>query len=141
MSSKMSTGFVIIGSIFMFLGLCFLPAALSNHNDASLLQVGACLFSLGTLIGALGLYLKARFLKLEAGPKEPAESGNRRSRGGCDLCGTETPVVLCKVHQIHLCGDCLTQHYDPRSCVFIPTTRATAASRNGKSLSARASGL
>jgi hypothetical protein len=139
MSSRFSSGFVIAGCIFMFLGLCFLPAALNNHNDASLLEMGACVFSLGALITAFGTYLKAKFLSLGAAPAEPAETGTRRTRGGCDLCGTEAPVVLCKSHQVHLCGECLTQHYDQRSCNYIPTTRTTGQSRNGKSLSAKAS--
>jgi hypothetical protein len=140
MSSRFTTGFAIAGCLFMLLGLCFLPAALNNRNDASLLEMGACVFSLGALVAALGTYLKARLLKLEAGPVEAVEPINRRTRGGCDLCGTEAPVVLCKVHQVHLCGGCLTQHYDQRSCSYVPTTRMTGQGRHGKAQSAKATG-
>jgi len=49
--------------------------------------------------------------------KQPA-AANHRSRGGCDLCGTEAPASHCS--QLHLCGDCLTKHYDMRSCAYVP---------------------
>jgi hypothetical protein len=61
-----------------------------------------------------------------SGPLEPKAQA-KRSRGGCDLCGTEAPVVNCRVHQMHLCGECLGQHYDFRSCVYVPSTRRQMA--------------
>jgi len=142
MSSKTATWIIVAGTLLMFVGLCFLPAALSEHPDADLLEVGACQFSLGALLIAAGIYVKARILKLGIASgdlrKEPAPS-NQRVRGGCDLCGTEAPVVQCKVHQLHLCGNCLAQHYDVRSCAYVPTTR-TATSKNGRNLAANAKG-
>jgi hypothetical protein len=142
MSSKTATWIIVAGTLLMFVGLCFLPAALSEHPDADLLEVGACQFSLGALIIAAGIYVKARILRsgIASGDlrKESAPS-NQRVRGGCDLCGTEAPVVQCKVHQLHLCGNCLAQHYDVRSCAYVPTTR-TASNKNGRNLAASAKG-
>ncbi len=139
MSPKLSSGFVMLGSLMMFLGLCFLPAALGNQKDASLLEMGSCVFSAGALIVALGMYLKARMIKEQLGWEAPAETSSKRVRGGCDLCGTEVPVVLCRVHQVHLCGNCLGQHYDPRSCGYIPSTRSASGSKAAKTW-ARATG-
>ncbi len=126
----------------MFIGLCLLPGALGDHPDADMLELGACQFSLGALIVATGIYAKARIVQAAiasgALPREAATS-TQRGRGGCDLCGTEAPVVQCKVHQLHLCGTCLAQHYDVRSCAFVPTSR-TATNRGGRTLAANARG-
>jgi hypothetical protein len=140
MSSKTATWIIAAGAVLMFAGLCFLPTALGEHPDADLLEFGACQFSLGAMVVATGIYTKARVLQSAAGNsrKEPATS-NQRVRGGCDLCGSEAPVIQCKVHQLHLCGSCLAQHYDVRSCAYVPTSR-TATNKNGRNLTAKAQG-
>jgi len=135
MSSKASSWLAVAGSIMMLLGLGFLPAALRDRSDARTLQMGICLFSAGSLIAALGTYFKARALKggIVAVEAPPEATAKRKVRGGCDLCGTEAPVVLCTVHQVHVCGNCLVQHYDQRSCAYVPSKRAAGA-KNGKLL-------
>jgi hypothetical protein len=141
MSSKTANWIIVAGAVFMAVGLCFLPAALGERPDADLLEVGACLFSLGALIIAAGTYTKARMVQMEIASGEPRKepTSNQRVRGGCDLCGTEAPVVQCKVHQLHLCGSCLAQHYDVRSCAYVPTTR-TATNKTGRNLAANSRG-
>jgi len=141
MSSKAANWIIAAGAVLMAIGLCFLPAALGERPDADLLEVGACLFSLGALIIAAGMYTKARMVQMEIVSGEPRKepTSNQRVRGGCDLCGTEAPVVQCKVHQLHLCGSCLAQHYDVRSCAYVPTTR-TATNKTGRNLAANARG-
>jgi hypothetical protein len=141
MSSKAATWIIAAGAVLMAIGLCFLPAASGERPDADLLEVGACLFSLGALIIAAGTYTKARMVQMEIASGEPRKepTSNQRVRGGCDLCGTEAPVVQCKVHQLHLCGSCLAQHYDVRSCAYVPTTR-TASNKTGRNLAANARG-
>jgi len=123
----------------MFIGLCFLPGALGEHPDADLLEIGACQFSLGALIVAVGIYAKARSVQAAIASGDLVPTTNQRVRGGCDLCGTEAPVVQCKVHQLHLCGSCLAQHYDVRSCSYIPTSR-TATNKAGKVMAASGRG-
>lgn len=75
-----------------------------------------------------GLYIKARTFQNSVGagvtPAQP-----QTTRGGCDLCGTDTPVIHCRVHQIHICGECVARHYDFRSCVYVPSTRRPASSK------------
>jgi hypothetical protein len=142
MSSKTANWIIAAGALMMFIGLCFLPGALGEHPDADMLEIGACQFSLGALVMAAGVYAKVRMVQFAIASgeqrKDPATS-NQRVRGGCDLCGSEAPVVQCKVHQLHLCGSCLAQHYDVRSCAYVPTTR-TATHRSGRSLVANAQG-
>jgi len=140
MSSKTANWIIAAGALLMFIGLCFLPVALGARPDADMLEFGACQFSLGALLMAAGIYMKARVAQ-SATPsgeqrKEPGIS-NPRVRGGCDLCGSEAPVVQCKVHQLHLCGSCLAQHYDVRSCAYVPTTRS-ATHKSGRNLAANA---
>jgi hypothetical protein len=106
----------------MFVALSFVPAMLRDHNDISLIGAGASLFSFGALVMASGLYLKARMLEGAAKPVESAPPA-RRLRGGCDLCKGEPPVIHCKVHQLHLCPTCMAEHYDFRSCAYVPSTR------------------
>jgi hypothetical protein len=136
MSSKTANWIIAAGALLIFIGLCLLPGALGERPDADMLELGACQFSLGALVVATGIYAKARVVQsaIASGDfrKEPAAS-NQRVRGGCDLCGTEAPVVQCKVHQLHLCGGCLAQHYDVRSCSYVPTTR-TVTNKNGRTL-------
>jgi hypothetical protein len=129
MGKKVSNVAIIFGCSLMVLGLCFLPAALGNHPDPAILGGGVCLFSLGALMASSGMYLKA--VAAQAGAPAGVAAGAakgpvKRARGGCDLCGTESPAVNCKVHQVHLCGDCLGKHYDFRSCVYVPSTRRPA---------------
>jgi len=133
MSSKVSTGLVLFGGLFMLLGLCFLPAAFHDRKDANTLEMGLCLFSAGSLIASLGMYFKASLLRAGILPEKaaPETAPKRKLRGGCDLCGTEAPVVRCTVHQIEVCGLCLAQHYDQRSCSYVPSKRA---GKNAKSL-------
>jgi hypothetical protein len=131
---------IVVGTVALFVGICVLLPRLSGNVDPDQLLAGAGLFSLGAMTIACGLYLKARAPHLPGETPAAAKESvaNRRVRGGCELCGAADPVVLCKVHQIHLCGDCLNDHYDPRSCSYIPSTRRTN-SKAGKA-AARARG-
>ncbi|MGA9040540.1 MAG: hypothetical protein WB421_08400 [Terriglobales bacterium] len=134
MSSRTGNWMVAAGVLFLFVGLCMLAAGLGKTADPDQLLAGAGFFSTGALTIAAGIYLKARVLQADPAAKE---AGNgRRSRGGCELCATEAPVIQCKVHQLHLCGTCLALHYDFRTCAYVPSTRG--ASKPGKGLAAKA---
>jgi hypothetical protein len=144
MTSRAGNWMIAAGVVLALGGLCFLPAALSEGSDSSLLALGAALFSLGALGMSGGVYLKAQAVQAKPGGGETtnaAESNGRRLRGACDLCREDTPMVHCKVHQFHLCGGCLAEHYDFRSCVYVPSTRRAEgrASKTmaGKSMAAR----
>ena len=120
-----------MGALGAVIGLIMLPAALGEHPDTSLLILGACGVSLGSMIAASGIYLKARALQArrtaQARLRQKSKNTTRRVRGGCDVCHGDLPVIHCKVHQVHLCADCLGQHYDFRTCTYVPSTRRTAA--------------
>ena len=137
MGQRVSSGAIISGCFLMLAGICFLPAALGSHPDAAILGAGVCLFAWGTLVAAGGLYVKARVIQAgcTAGPAKPQA---KRVRGGCDLCGTDSPVVNCRVHQLHLCGNCVGEHYDFRSCVYVPSTRRPAPAKAPARFAAKA---
>lgn len=139
MSSKAGTWIIVVGALVMVGGLCILPAAFGEHTDNNLIVAGAGVFSMGALMVATGMYLKARALYSVA--PEQTDAAPKRVRGGCDLCGTETPVIQCKVHQLHLCGNCLTQHYDFRSCAYVPSTRRTGSKGAVKTMAAKTRGI
>lgn len=128
MSRKLSLVFIFMGSLLMLLGLAFLASGLTQSQDESISGVGICGFSLGALICTAGVYLKARAAQAAA-PAIPKPQPQPKSRGGCDLCGVESPAVMCRVHQLHLCPNCLAKHYDTRSCVYVPSTRRAPAAR------------
>ena len=139
MQSKTGNWMMAIGAAIVFLGLCILPAGLGENGDKNLLGAGAAVLSLGILAIASGIYLKA--YALQSKPDNKSVEGNARSgrpiRGGCDHCQETAPVIQCKVHQQHLCGTCLAEHYDFRSCVYAPSTRRAGtvrsmAARTGK---------
>jgi len=130
MSSRAGNWMIAVGAVVLLLGLIVLPAAMGQHQDTSLLALGACGVSLGSITAASGIYLKARAMQSTGGPEASSSSATaknsaRRVRGGCDVCHGDLPVIHCKVHQVHLCADCLAQHYDFRSCTYAPSTRRT----------------
>jgi hypothetical protein len=139
MPSRLSNWLIVLGAIVAFGGICFLPAALGEHGDSSTLGLGAAIFGMGALLIAAGTYLKAQGLQAKTGgmapPKETANP-EKKLRGACDLCRKETPVIHCKVHQFHLCSRCQAEHYDFRSCVYVPSTRRIDA-KSGKSMAAK----
>ncbi len=135
--SKASSWAIGVGCLLMVAGLGFLPAAFGEHSDPSLLGGGICLFSFGALVGAGGLYLKARALQSAPGVSIPKPQP-KRARGGCDLCGIEVPVIHCRVHQQHLCGECLGNHYDPRSCAYVPSSRKPSPAKLAARFAAKA---
>jgi hypothetical protein len=130
MSSQTGTWLIAVGALGACIGIVVLPAALGEHPDTSLLILGACGVSMGSIVASTGIFLKARAMQAPAGkqaasaePKNPA----RRVRGGCDICHGDLPVIHCKVHQVHLCTECLGQHYDVRTCSYVPSARGAAA--------------
>jgi len=125
-----------LGSIIALVGLVVMPAGLGQDNpDKNLVGVGAAIFSIGLFVAALALYIKSKTLQSGGQKTSEAPAANRPVRGGCDRCQTEAPVIQCKVHQQHLCGTCLAEHYDFRSCAYAPSTRRATAV---KSMAARA---
>jgi hypothetical protein len=117
---------LISGCFLMLLGLSFIPAALAQHQDETILGAGICAFAFGAFISAAGFYVKTRALQ---GTSSPGIRPQQKVRGGCDLCGTDIPAILCRVHHLHICGNCLAQHYDFRSCVYVPSTRRPAPAK------------
>lgn len=128
MSSKAGNWIIAAGALGIFAGLCSLPAAFAEHAEPYMIAVAGSLFSMGMLMVASGIYLKARALQEQSGPaaNEPA-AAPRKQRGNCDLCGGDVAVIHCKVHQLHMCSTCMAEHYDFRSCAFVPTTRRPSA--------------
>jgi len=122
MSSKIGNGIIALGAVGFCIGLICIPAALVDNKDASVLAFGAGLFSMGALLISVGMYAKAK--ALAAAPREEAPSP-RKLRGGCEICRGDVPVIACKVHNVQLCAACLTEHYDFRSCAYVPATRRT----------------
>ena len=126
MNTKMSTWLMATGFFFAFVGLCFIPAAFGPDGDGSTLGPGATLFGFGMLVVASGVYAKARALGSNA-QSDSSATVKRTRKAACDRCGMEEPVIQCRVHQLHLCGDCLAAHYDFRSCAYVPSTRRVTA--------------
>jgi hypothetical protein len=138
MTSRAGNWIIALGALAAFGGVCTLPAAFGEHRDAALLGLGACLLSLGAFLAASGIYWKARALQSQAasgtvnGESKPA---GRRVRGGCELCASEAPVIQCRVHQLQLCPTCLAEHYDARSCAYVPPRKP--ANKGGRSMAAK----
>ena len=134
MSSKLGGWLVLLGGLIALIGLVVLPAATRNGSDHNLLGVGMSVFAMGALTIAAGIYVKARNLQEDLKPGKPIEV---EKKGGCDRCHAEPPAIQCKVHQQHLCDNCLAAHYDFRSCVYVPSTRR-ATVKSSKAMTARA---
>jgi hypothetical protein len=126
MAARTGTWLIAIGALFAFAGLCVLPAAFGPSSDRSMLGAGTVLFSLGLLLIAGALYVKAKALG-GATPSRAAAAAKRARKSNCDRCGQDEPVIQCRVHHLHLCADCLAEHYDFRSCAYVPSTRRGTA--------------
>ncbi|HEX9109854.1 MAG TPA: hypothetical protein VF845_00125 [Terriglobales bacterium] len=122
MASKTGTWLIGIGCCIVFLGLCALPAGLGPNPDKTLLGASMTALSAGMMLVAGGLYLKARTFSAGAAGGNGSQA-KRGRKATCDRCGKNEPVIQCRVHQLHLCGDCVGQHYDFRSCAYVPSTR------------------
>lgn len=127
MGQKLAGVALTAGCFLMLLGLALVPAALGDRHDDSILGAGICAISFGALLCGAGFYLKTRALQATLPPGIAVAS--QKQRGGCDLCRDEVPAVLCRVHNLHICGDCLSEHYDFRSCVYVPSTRRAPAGK------------
>ena len=89
------------------------------------------LFGAGALMIAGGIYLKALVLGTPAISNAPTSgsASNRKPRGGCDLCRNDIPTIHCRVHELHLCSTCMAEHYDARSCAYVPSTRGRSTQK------------
>jgi hypothetical protein len=123
MTSKVGSWMIAIGCFVAFAGLCALPAALGAQRDTALLSAAAMLFSTGMVMAASGFYMKARHLA-ESEPSK-LRSGGKGRRKVCDLCSHSESAIECRVHHLHICPDCLSKHYDFKSCAYVPATRQT----------------
>ena len=139
MSSRTANWMIAVGALGTMAGLALAASWMGAQAEVSLLALGACALSIGSLTAAAGVYLKARLLHGESGTADETKSAQRRGRGGCDICG-DTPVVNCKVHGVHLCADCLGDHYDFRSCAYVPSTRRQGKAAGSKGMAAKARG-
>ena len=133
MATKSSTWMMAVGAFIAFVGLCFLPAAFGPDSDRTMLGAGAVVIATGMLLIASGFYVKARTLGALAAPASPPASGKRSRKSICDRCAVDEPVIQCRVHQLHLCAECLTKHYDFRSCAYVPSTRRGAPTKSNAS--------
>src|SRR2546427_12106488 len=133
MAKKSSTWMMAVGAFLAFIGLCFLPAAFGSDSDRTMLSAGAVMISTGMLLIAAGFYVKARTLGTVAAPVTPPASGKRNRKSICDRCAQEEPGTQCRVHRLHLCADCLSKHYDFRSCAYVPSTRRGAPTKSNAS--------
>ncbi|HYK48911.1 MAG TPA: hypothetical protein VEU94_04225 [Terriglobales bacterium] len=129
MATKSSRWMMAVGAFIAFIGLCFLPAAFGQDADRTMLGGGSVIVSTGLLLISAGFYLKARTLAASGIPPTAQANTKKNRKPICDRCAVEEPVIQCRVHQLHLCAECLNKHYDFRSCAYVPSTRRVAASR------------
>ena len=126
MATKTGTWLIGIGCCIAFLGLLALPASFGPNPDKTLLGASLTVLSTGMVLAAGGLYIKARTFR-ENADDDTGSLSKRSRKANCDSCGKKEPVIQCRVHQAHLCGDCLGDHYDFRSCAYVPSTRRSTA--------------
>jgi hypothetical protein len=136
MTLKISTWLMACGCFIAFVGLCFIPAAFGPDPERTMLGAGAMIIATGLLFMAGGVYAKALGLGTDT---DSGTASKRKGKANCDQCGEDEPVIQCRVHQVHLCGDCLAGHYDFRSCAYVPSTRRGTAKSTAAAYSQAAS--
>ncbi len=126
MSQKAINWTIVLGCFVSFIGLLFIPTALTAHSgDSSLLGGGMALFSVGVLMIGGSLYFKAKALGAQLNDPSMSMmlSGKLRKGVVCDLCRKNVPVVQCTMHKLGLCAHCMSEHYESRACVYVPSVR------------------
>jgi hypothetical protein len=126
-AKTIGTWLIAAGCLVAFVGLCFLPAAFGADGERSMLGAGLGVFSFGILMISGGIYAKAKSM---GSGDTPAAAPKRKAKSNCDKCGDGEPVIQCRVHQVHLCADCLGNHYDFRACAYVPSTRRGATAKS-----------
>jgi hypothetical protein len=126
-AKTIGTWLIAAGCLLALGGLCFLPAAFGVDGDRSMLGAGLGIFSFGILMISGGVYAKAKSLASGGAQSTPQK---RKAKTNCDKCGDGEPVIQCRVHQVHLCADCLGNHYDFRACAYVPSTRRGATAKS-----------
>ena len=105
MSPQTGNWMIAVGLLGGFIGVLMLPAALGEHPDTSLLVLGACGVSLGSMVAAAGVYLKARALQSPAvagGAAVESKNSKRQVRGGWNVWHGDLPDIHCKVNYVNL---------------------------------------
>lgn len=138
MSAKTSKFTITFGVFLMVSALVFLPLGVGPEKDPSALASGASLFSFGALVIGAGFYVKARALQEQIQQKAPQAGvapNPKKKKITCEVCRELPPVISCSQHRALLCAECMTAHYDARTCVYVPaqrrSTRTAAAGSNG----------
>ena len=126
-----------VGAFIAFMGLCFLPAAFGPDSDKTMLGAGAVIVATGMLLISAGFYVKARTLGTGAASTHSTATTKKNRKSICDRCAVEEPVIQCRVHQLHLCAECLNKHYDFRSCAYVPSTRRVAPAKSNAAAAAQ----
>jgi len=119
MQSKLANSMIGVGTVGIFLGFITMLSSRGEHPDSTILMIGACALSLGSLLTAGGMYVKTKYIQASL-PAKTIGKAARRVRG-CDICRGEAPLIYCRTHQVNMCADCTGQHFDPRSCNYIPS--------------------
>lgn len=120
MQSKLANSMIGVGAVGIFLGFIVMLSSRGEHPDSTILMIGACALSLGSLLTAGGMYVKTKYLQASLPAKVAGKASARRIRG-CDICHGDAPLIYCRTHQVNMCSDCTAQHFDPRSCNYIPS--------------------
>ncbi|HET7209269.1 MAG TPA: hypothetical protein VFI95_22015 [Terriglobales bacterium] len=126
---KLWNWILVFSGLVCFSGLLFLPAALNPQGkDTDLLSTGFALFATGCLLAGMSFYFKGRAIRtqIEADPNLAAVLSAKKRKTNCDQCRRAAAVIQCTMHKVSLCGPCLTQHYDFRSCVYVPALRKSS---------------
>lgn len=125
MTHNTGTWLIAIGGFIVFTGLCMLPAAFGPNAAKDILGVALMTISTGMMLVSGGFYIKA--LKRRAADRAEAAGAKRGRKVICDQCRKFEPIIQCRVHEQHLCANCLREHYDFRSCAYVPSPRRGAA--------------
>jgi hypothetical protein len=138
MSAKTSKFMILFGIFLIVSAMVFVPLGVGPDKDPTALASGASLFSLGALSIGTGFYVKGRALE-ERFRQEAARAASappsKKKKIACEVCRELPPVISCSQHRALLCAECMTAHYDARTCVYVPaqrrSARPAAAAANG----------
>src|SRR5690349_14276204 len=69
MPSRIANGLIAIGGLGIFMGFVVMLSGRAGHPDSAIVMMGACALSLGSLLAAGGMYVKAKSVQGTVSPR------------------------------------------------------------------------
>jgi hypothetical protein len=92
-------------------------------------MAGLLLMSFGAMTVSIPLYLGAR--RIEAEHRRATKQNEKQGvLARCATCGIDAAIFWCTTHRLRFCANCVAQHHDSKSCLYMPLLAALPSAKH-----------